>query len=86
MSCGWCGTTFIPQHPHQKYCSKTCSRNMHREQKNRYARQRYRRIRNKEIIDNKVFKPGTGNLTENRLPDDNKEFERVRREKRRLKL
>ena len=86
MKCGYCGTTFIPQYPNQKYCSKTCSNNRHREQKCEYARRRYNQIRNKEIIDASAFRPGTGNLTQHKLPDDDQEYERIQRELQRLRL
>ena len=86
MKCGYCGATFIPQYPNQKYCSKECSRKKHREQKTEYQRRRYQQVRNKAIIDHRPFRPGTGNLTEKPLLDDLAEYERVRAELRRLGL
>ena len=86
MKCGYCGRTFIPQYPHQKYCSKKCSNNRHREQKCAYARRRYNQIRNKQLLDVQQFKPGTSNLTGKRLPDDKEEYDRIQREIKRLKL
>ena len=86
MKCGYCGTTFIPRYPNQKYCSKECSRNRHREQKCEYARRRYNQIRNKQIIDASAFRPGTGNLTQHRLTDEEAEYERIQRELQRLRL
>ena len=84
--CGYCGTRFIPQYPNQKYCSKECSKKRHREQKNEYYHRRYAQIRNKSIIDNRPFTPGTGNLTGKALKDEWAEYERVRRELKRLGL
>jgi len=86
MKCGYCGTTFIPRYPNQKYCSKDCSRNRHREQNADYQRRRYAQVKNKAILDNRPFRPGTGNLTGKPLADNNAEYERVRAELRRLGL
>ena len=87
MKCGYCGAHFIPQYPNQKYCSKECSRNRHREQTCEYARRRYNQIRNKQIIDHHDFRnPGTGNLTQHRLTDEEAEYERIQREIKRLRL
>ena len=84
--CGYCGQDFIPQYPHQKYCSKECSRKKHREQKTEYQRRRYQQVRNKAIIDNRPFRPGTGNLTGKPLKDEWEEWERIQKELRRLGL
>ena len=86
MKCGYCGTPFIPRYPNQKYCSKDCSKKKHREQKADYQRRRYAQVKNKAIIDNRPFSPGTGNLTGKSLADNNAEYERVRAELRRLGL
>ena len=43
-------------------------------------------IRNKQIIDNSAFRPGTGNLTQHRLTDEEAEYERIQRELQRLRL
>ena len=86
MKCGYCGATFIPQYPNQKYCSKTCSNNRHREQKCAYARRRYKRIRDKDLINPSQFKPGTSNLHQHKLADDEAEYKRIQQEMRRLKL
>ena len=86
MKCGYCGTRFIPQYPNQKYCTKTCSKKKQREQNADYQRRRYAQVKNKAIIDNRPFRPGTGNLTGKPLADNNAEYERVRAELRRLGL
>ena len=44
------------------------------------------KIRNKQIIDASAFRPGTGNLTQHRLTDEEAEYERIQREIKRLKL
>ena len=86
MKCGYCGTRFIPRYPNQKYCSKDCSKKKHREQKADYQRRRYAQVKNKAIIDNSAFRPGTGNLTQHRLTDEEAEYERIQRELQRLRL
>ena len=80
VKCAYCGKPFKKQHNRQKYCSKTCSQNAHREQKNKWAYHNYHTNKNK--INNTRI--GTRTIGPHKHPITTREQEIVTNEKQRL--
>lgn len=82
VKCAYCGKPFTKTHNRQKYCSKECADNAHREQKNNWAYTYYHK--NKDRI-NKT-RIGTRTIGPNPNPDKNREQEIVQNEIDRIGL
>ena len=73
--CKFCGNLYSPTHHKQVYCTKSCSKKAHQEQKNKWKRENY--VEKQKL--------GTGYImSEHRNKDFNKEQEILKKELRRL--
>ena len=84
-TCRYCGKAFIKTHGNQKYCSKTCSDNMIREQNSTAALKYYYR-RRKTRGGDKAWGLGSGGLGAHMHPNYTIELEKIENEMKRLRL
>ena len=80
VKCSYCGQEFTRKHNRQKYCSKTCSKKAHQEQKTNWAYRYYHENKNK-INNTKI---GTRTIGPHKHPITTREQEIVNNEKQRL--
>ena len=80
--CAFCKQPYKKQHPNQRYCSKECSEEARRLKSRIYFSRWY----NKNRIYCYTRKKGTGHIGAHKHPDDNKEYETIQTELRRLGL
>ena len=83
--CKWCGEEFIKNHNREMYCSDYCRKAALREQwaVNSYN---YRNRYKNQLNYKKQVKVGTGCLGAHRLSDFDKEYQKISREMKRLRV
>jgi len=82
--CEYCGKPYTKTHGNQKYCSKKCRKNAKREQVAHSRLRTYYKNKNQKKI--KQYGLGTGSLGQHKNPDNNQEYQLIRKELQRLKI
>ena len=82
--CKWCGKPFEKQHNRQEYCSEECFKHARLEQKAIYQRKRRKLINKGLIVSSENEHLGTGYLSEHRWEDEEKEYESIQKELKRI--
>ena len=80
--CQLCGQPYQPDHPNQRYCSISCSKEARRLKSRIYFSRWYNK--NRKYVWSR--KKGTGTLGPHRHEDENQEMETIQTELRRLGL